>query len=100
MKILRDVCACGTVPHVEPVSPRCLTFAGLPVSCGDEAHVALAAVASRQVQAVAALAQVAVLRALVAVCSHTHTHTARHSQRQTDAKLLHMCVALKSVCVT
>lgn len=61
-------------------SPRCLTIAGLPVSSGNEAHVAFAAVASRQVQAVAALTQVAVLRALVAVCGHhTVTHTVRDS---------------------
>lgn len=54
---------------------RCLTIAGLPVSSGDEAHVAFAAVASRHVQAVAALAQVAVLRTLVTVCGHTQSES-------------------------
>lgn len=50
-----------------------LTVAGLPISSGDETHVAFATVASRQVQAVAALAQVAVLRALIAVCGQTQS---------------------------
>lgn len=54
---------------------RRLTIAGLPISSRDEAHVAFAAVASRHVQAVAALAQVAVLRALVTVCGQTQSDT-------------------------
>lgn len=73
-------------------SPRCLTIAGLPVSCGDEAHVAFAAVASRQVQAVAALTQVAVLRALVAVCGHTQSDTVRDSQTPPHVRLFEMRV--------
>lgn len=66
--------ACGRAKS-NTRSPRRLTIAGLPVSCGDEAHVAFAAVASRQVQAVAALTQVAVLRTLVGVCSRTQSDT-------------------------
>lgn len=66
----------GRTPIPEGSQPtRCLTLAGLPISSRDEAHVALAAVASRHVQAVAALAQVAVLRTLVTVCGQTQSDT-------------------------
>lgn len=75
--------------------PGCLTFAGLPVNCGDEAHVAFAAVASRQIQAVAIVTQVAVLSAFVAVCGHTVTC----SQRPSQAKLS-TCASVLNACVT
>lgn len=48
-----------------------LTFAGFAVRSREEAHVALAAVAPRHVQAVAALAQVHILRTLVTICTNT-----------------------------
>lgn len=56
-----------------------LTLTGFAISGGEEAHVTLAAVAPRQVQAVAALTQVAVVSALVTVCGgHHHVQSPRH----------------------
>lgn len=61
----------GTVGGQETAGP---TLAGLPVRRADEAHVTLAAEASRQVQAVSVVTQVSVLGALVAVCGDTETN--------------------------
>lgn len=72
-------------------SSRRLTIAGLPISSGDETHVAFATVASRQVQAVAALAQLAVLRALIAVCGQTQ------ALRRARQHNMNMGVSLKGV---
>lgn len=49
-----------------------VTFTGLPVSTGHEAHVAFTAVPARGVEALAVAAEVQVLRALVEVCRQKH----------------------------
>lgn len=49
-----------------------LTFTGLPVSTGHEAHVAFAAVPARGVEALAIATEVQVLGALIEVCRQKH----------------------------
>lgn len=49
-----------------------LTFTGLPISTGHEAHVAFTAVPTRGIETLAIATEVQVLRALVKVCGQKH----------------------------
>ena len=51
-----------------PASFPMLTFTGLPVSTGHEAHVTVTTVPARGVEALAIATEVQVLRALIQVC--------------------------------
>jgi hypothetical protein len=55
-------------PARVPTASPSITFTGFPISTGHKAHIALTAVPSRGIEALAIATEIQVLRALVKVC--------------------------------